>query len=259
MKVVILCGGLGTRLREETEYRPKPMVDIGGRPMLWHIMKIFAQHGLKDFVLCLGYKGNMIKEYFLNYEAMNNDFTISLGHSTSVAYHSAHKEKDFRVTLVDTGDETMTGGRVKRAARFIGDDDFMVTYGDGVSNVDIAKLLEFHKSHGRLATITTVHPISRYGMMGIDDKSRQVTSFVEKPRLSDWINAGYMVLKPQVLDYLEGDDCILEAAPLERLTGEGQLMAYRHEGFFYAMDTFREYKYLNELWASGQAPWKVWE
>lgn len=258
MKIVILCGGQGTRLREETEYRPKPLVDIGGRPILWHIMKRYAHYGFLDFVLCLGYRGTMIKEYFLNYEAMNNDFTICLGRTNEIEYHDAHREQDFRVTLADTGLDTLTGGRVKRIGRYLDDDTFMVTYGDGVADVDISRLLAFHRSHGRLATVTTVRPISRFGMIEINDKSL-VSSFVEKPQVDGWINAGYFVFNRKVLDYLDGDDCILEREPLERLASAGELAAYQHEGFFFAMDTYREYKYLNELWTNNQAPWKVWE
>lgn len=258
MRVMILCGGLGTRMREETEFRPKPLVEVGGRPILWHIMKFYAHYGFRDFVLCLGYRGNMIKEYFLNYEAMNNDFTICLGRQHRVTYHDAHKEQDFRVTLADTGLETMTGGRVMRAGKYIDDDTFMVTYGDGVSDVNVAALLDFHRAHGRLATITTVRPVSRFGVLEMDGGGR-VLNFAEKPQLDGWASAGFFVFDRRVLDYLTGDDCVLEQEPLERLAREGQLMAFRHEGFFFAMDTYREYKYLNDLWAGGAAHWKVWQ
>lgn len=258
MKVVILCGGLGTRLREETEYRPKPLVDIGGRPILWHIMKLYAHFDLRDFVLCLGYRGNMIKEYFLNYEAMNNDFTACLGRQNQIEYHEAHEEQDFRVTLADTGQETMTGGRIKRVQKYLDGKTFMVTYGDGVADVDIRAVLDFHHAHGRLATVTAVRPSSRFGAIDID-QANTVSSFAEKPQADGWINAGFFVFNAGIFDYLGGDDTILERAPLERLAQEGQLMAYRHEGFFFAMDTYREYKYLNDLWDSGQSPWKVWE
>ena len=258
MKVIILCGGQGTRLREETEYRPKPLVDVGGRPILWHIMKLYAHHGFRDFVLCLGYRGNMIKEYFLNYEAMNNDFMICLGQKHHINYFGAHEEQDFRVTLADTGLETQTGARVKMIERYITEDLFMVTYGDGLSDVDITKLVEFHKSHGRLATVTTMRPISRYGILELDEQGN-VTDFAEKPQIDGWANTGFFVFNRAVFDYINDDpDCVLEREPLERLARDGQLMAYRHEGFFHAMDTYREYMYLNELWASGQAPWKVW-
>ncbi len=258
MKVVMLCGGLGTRLREETEYRPKPLVEVGGRPLLWHIMKGYAHHGFRDFVLCLGYRGNMIKDYFLKYEAMNNDFTICLGRESHIQFMGAHQEQDFSVTLADTGLDTMTGGRVKRIARYLGDDEtFLLTYGDGLSDVNIRAVLEFHKNHGKLATVTSVSPFSRFGILDIDDDG-MVNRFVEKPRSDGAVSAGFFAFNRKVLDYLWGDDCILEREPLEKLSQEGQLMAYRHEGFFYAMDTYREYVALNEMWASQRAPWKVW-
>lgn len=259
MQVVILCGGQGTRLREETEFRPKPLVEVGGKPILWHIMKLYAHHGFADFVLCLGYRGNMIKDYFLNYEAMNNDFTMRLGTRNEVTFHDRHHEQDFKVTLAETGLETMTGGRVKRASRYIEGDDFFVTYGDGLSNVDIRKLYAYHKSHGRLATITTVNPISRFGIVEVDSGGR-VTSFVEKPQIDGIASAGFMVFKKEMLEYLDTDaGCVLETAPLEALVAAGELMSYHHDGFFFAMDTYREYKALNDLWDSGRAPWRVWE
>ena len=258
MKVVILCGGLGTRLREETEFRPKPMVEIGGRPILWHIMKMYAHHGFRDFVLCLGYRGNTIKDYFLNYEAMNNDFTMYLGQRSEIRYHGRHREQGYSVTLADTGLESMTGGRVRKIQKYIDGDTFLLTYGDGVSDVDIGRLLEFHRSHGKIATVTTVPPLSRFGILELADQSR-VLRFIEKPKSEGWISAGYFALERQVFDYLGGDECVFEREPLERLAADGQLMAYRHEGFFYAMDTFREYQHLNDLWASGNAPWKVWD
>jgi glucose-1-phosphate cytidylyltransferase len=258
MKVVILCGGQGTRLREETEFRPKPLVEVGGRPILWHIMKTYANAGFREFVLCLGYRGNMIKEYFLNYEAMNNDFTICLGEKEQISYHGAHKEQDFHVTLADTGQETMTGGRLERVRKYIGDSPFLLTYGDGLADVDLDKLIAFHKSHGKLATVTTVRPVSRYGIIELDHTS-QVSKFIEKPLLDGWASVGYFVLQPEVFDLLTGDDCVFEQNPLMALASDGQLMGYQHEGFFFAMDTYREYKYLNDLWAKGEAPWKVWE
>ncbi|MGO8815981.1 MAG: glucose-1-phosphate cytidylyltransferase [Terriglobia bacterium] len=257
MKVVILCGGLGTRLREETEFRPKPLVEIGSRPVLWHIMKAYAHYGFQEFVLCLGYRGNMIKDYFLNYEAMNNDFTITLGQKSQVLLDGAHQEQGFQVTLADTGLETMTGGRIKRIAKYVGKDTFMTTYGDGISDVNIGRLLEFHRSHGRLATLTSVRPVLRFGAVEIGEESR-VLEFMEKPVSEGWINAGFFVFNTGIFDYLTGDDCILERGPLERLAREGQLAAYRHEGFFYAMDTYRDYQHLSQIWASGKAPWKVW-
>jgi glucose-1-phosphate cytidylyltransferase len=257
MKVIILCGGQGTRLREETEYRPKPLVEVGGRPILWHIMKSYASYGFNDFVLCLGYRGSMIKEYFLNYEAMNNDFTICLGRNSTLDFNGAHKEQDFRVTLADTGQETMTGGRIKRIEKYVAGNTFLVTYGDGLADVNIADVLAFHKSHGKMATVTTVRPHSRFGILETASNGN-VLAFTEKPQLNGWANAGFFVFEPKLFEYIEGDDCILEREPLGRLAAEGQLMAYRHEGFFFAMDTYREYLYLNELWRSGKAPWRVW-
>jgi len=258
VKVVILCGGQGMRLREETEYRPKPLLEIGGRPILWHIMKIYAQAGFRDFVLCLGYRGQMIKEYFLNYEAMNNDFTICLGQQQRVAYHNAHAEQDFNVTMADTGLETMTGGRVSIVRKYIDDENFMVTYGDGVADLDVRAVLDFHMSHGRIATVTSVRPTSRFGILDLSDEGK-VHGFVEKPQLDGWANAGFLVFNRRIFDYLSGENCIMEREPLERLAREGELMAYRHEGFFYAMDTYREYLYLNDLWTSGRAPWRIWK
>lgn len=259
MKVVILCGGLGARMREETEFRPKPMVRVGSRPILWHIMKIFAHHGLRDFVMCLGYRGDQIKEYFLNYEAMNSDFTINLGRRNEIEYHGAHDEQDYRITLADTGAETMTGGRVRRVRPFLDDDTFMVTYGDGVADIDIKKLLAFHKSHGKLATVSTVRPVSRYGLVALD--GQKVTGFAEKPDIEGWASAGFFVFQREVFEYLDtgaGDQCVLEQEPMSRLAADGQLMAYRHDGFFFSMDTYREVGAINEIWASGKAPWKVW-
>jgi len=257
VKVVILCGGLGTRLREETEFRPKPMVEVGGRPILWHIMKSYAHHGFREFVLCLGYKGSIIKDYFLNYEAMNNDFSICLGQKSQIRYHGLHAEQNFGVTLADTGINCMTGGRIRKIERYIDGDTFLMTYGDGLSDVNIRHLVEFHKSHGKIATVTTVPPTSRFGMIDMADNDR-VYAFNEKPKTDGSISAGYFVLNREVFDYLGGDDCVFEGEPLERLAREGQLMAYRHEGFFYAMDTYREYQHLNELWGSGEAPWRAW-
>jgi glucose-1-phosphate cytidylyltransferase len=259
MKTMILCGGAGTRLREETEYRPKPMVEVGGRPILWHIMKTYAHYGHRDFILCLGYRANVIKEYFLNYEAMNNDFSLTLGKSREVQYMNRHAEQDFTVTLSDTGVETMTGARVKRASEYVDSDIFMVTYGDGLCDVDIGKLLEFHRAHGKLATITSVRPMSRFGVLDLDDHGK-VENFAEKPVSVGWINAGYMVFQREALKYFDAaPGCIMEREPMERLVRDGQLMAYRHHGFFYAMDTYREYRELNGLWDRGDAPWKVWQ
>ena len=256
VKVVLLAGGLGTRMREETEYKPKPMVEVGGKPVLWHLMKSFASHGLTEFVVCTGYRGDVIKDYFLNYDARMNDFTAHLGKSTRIEVHGNHTEHDWKVTVADTGPTTMTGGRVKRASKYI-DGRFMVTYGDGLADVDVKALLAFHESHGKLATVTTVRPLSRFGVMDLD-KTGQVQQFREKPQTDDYVNAGFFVFEPQVLDYLD-DECVLEQVPLERLAAEGQLMAYRHEGFWQPMDTYREFTMLNEMWDSSNAPWKVWE
>jgi len=258
MKVVILCGGQGARMREETEFRPKPMVRVGARPILWHIMKIFAHHGLSDFVMCLGYRGDQIKEYFLNYEAMNSDFTVALGRRHEITYHGAHDEQDFRITCADTGPDSMTGGRVRRIKPFVDGETFVVTYGDGVADIDVKALLAFHRSHGKLATVTTVRPVSRYGLVALDGDN--VRRFAEKPDIEGWASAGFFVFEPGVFDYLDGGDaCVLEQEPMARLAADGQLMAYRHEGFFFAMDTYREVAEINRIWASGDAPWKLWD
>lgn len=255
MKVVILCGGRGFRLQEETEYRPKPLVPIGGRPILWHIMRIYAHYGFHDFTLCLGYRGDMIKEYFANYDTMSGDFTVHLGHQQSITYESSHDERDYHVTLADTGLDTMTGGRINRIKKYVDEDTFMLTYGDGLSDVNIKKLFDFHQSHGRCATVTAVHPVSRWGILDIN-KDGKVLSFAEKPVTNDWVSAGFFVFNRRLFDYLNNDECVLEQEPLQRIAQEGQLMAYKHEGFFFPMDTYRDYKYLNDLWDRGQAPWK---
>lgn len=258
MKCILLAGGQGTRLREETHIRPKPMLDIGDRPLLWHIMKTYAHYGHSDFIVCLGYLGQVIRDYFLNYEAMTNDVTVTLGRNYATEFHQRHAEQDFRVTLSDTGENTMTGGRIKRVAPYLqSEQTFMATYGDGLADVDIDALLAFHKSHGRIATITAARPDSRFGILDLDDNDK-VTRFIEKPKLDGWINIGFFVFEREFLDYIEGDDTVLEKAPLERLASEGQLVAYKHPGFFYSMDTFREYQLLNEMWQQGKAPWKVW-
>ena len=258
MKVVILCGGQGTRMREETEFKPKPLVEIGGKPVLWHIMKLFAHHRQNDFCLALGYKGDLIKQYFLNYEPMNTDFTITLGKNSKALFHGAHTEQDMKVTLADTGLETMTGARVKRVAPYLDDDTFMVTYGDGVSDIDIEALLAFHKSHGKLATVSAHRPISRYGVLDIDSDHR-VTSFAEKPQIEGTVSMGFFVFQKKVLDYIDDDiTCNLEREPLQKLAREGELMAFKHEGFFHPMDTYRDYLALNEMWEKGNAPWVKW-
>ena len=256
VKTMILCGGLGTRLREETEYRPKPLVEIGGKPILWHIMKLYSHFGLASFVLCLGYRGDMIREYFLNYREMNADITVRLDSGREeIDYHDSFEEEHFEVTLAETGLETMTGGRVKLASRHLDGERFMVTYGDGVGDVSIDKLLAFHREHGKLATVTTVRPPSRFGVVEVDGGDA-VRGFREKPRLEDWVSAGYFVFEPQVLDYLTPES-VLEEEPLRSLAAEEQLAAYRHEGFWAPMDTYRDRLALEALYREG-APWKVW-
>jgi len=254
MRVVILAGGLGTRLAEETSVRPKPMVEIGGRPILTHIMGWYAAHGFNEFVVALGYKGEMIKQYFMHYYALNSDITVALGTGQLTVYDSPHS--DWIVHLVDTGAHTMTGGRLLRLRNWLPDETFMMTYGDGLSNVDLKALYAFHVRHGRLATVTAARPPARFG--NIEVEGDQVMRFAEKPQAGEgWINAGFFVLNRGVLDYIEGDEVIWERAPLERLAQAGQLMAYQHEGFWQPMDTLREKQYLEELWQSGEAPWQV--
>jgi glucose-1-phosphate cytidylyltransferase len=256
MKVVILAGGAGTRLSEETSVRPKPMVEIGGKPMLWHIMKIYAHHGYTDFVICLGFKGYVIKEYFSNYFLHMSDVTIDLTNNR-VNVHHRHAEP-WSVTLVDTGVDSMTGGRVKRIAPYIGNERFMLTYGDGVADVDISALVRFHCGHGKLATVTSTQPGGRFGALSVGEGDR-VVSFQEKPAGDgSWINGGFFVLEPQVFARIASDATIFERGPLEQLARDGELMAYRHAGFFQPMDTLRDKLHLEELWRSGQAPWKVW-
>ena len=255
MKVVILAGGMGTRLAEETEVKPKPMVVIGGRPILWHIMAIYAAYGFKEFVIALGYKGEIIKDYFLHYHYRSSTLAIHLN-SGEVVVRDGNCE-DWIVHLVDTGLETQTGGRVKRGARFVGNETFMLTYGDGVANVNITRLLDFHRSHGRLATVTAVRPPARFGSLSFDGDL--VVRFAEKPQTGEgWINGGFFVLEPDVADYIEGDSTTFEREPLERLAQEGQLVAYRHDGFWRCMDTLRDVRLLESLWQSGNPPWKVW-
>lgn len=257
MKAVLLAGGLGTRMREETEFRPKPMVEVGGRPVLWHIMKILGHSGIQDFIVCTGYKSEYIKSYFSNYGVSNLDFTITLGDASSIKYHGSHDEFDWQVTVADTGLSTMTGGRIKRIQRYVGDETFLCTYGDGIADVDINALIAFHKAHGKIATMTTTQPLSRFGVIDIDDDGA-VGKFREKPQTEDWINIGYFIFEPTIFDYLDGDSTVLEEEPLHRLAGEGQIAAFRHHGFWQPMDTFRESQMLNELWESGSAPWKTW-
>jgi len=256
MKTVILCGGMGTRLSEETQVKPKPMVEIGGKPILWHILSLYARYGYKDFVLALGYKGEVIKDYFLHYHPRTSDVKVHLA-SGRVEYANTLAE-DWDVEMVHTGEGTMTGGRLRRLRPILeGGGTFMLTYGDGLSNVPIDRLVAFHERHGRLATVTAVRPPARFGTMAFDGD--RVVEFEEKPQVGEgWINGGFFVFEPEVLDYIEGDHTVLEAEPLENLAKDGQLMAYKHEGFWHCMDTLRDRNYLEDVWRSGRAPWKRW-
>lgn len=254
MKVIILAGGFGTRLSEYTEAIPKPMITIGGQPMLWHIMRTYAHYGHKDFYLALGYRAEVIKDYFLNYRALNADFTIDLANGTIDNYQT--DAPDWRVTMVNTGISTMTGGRVKRLRRFIGNETCMLTYGDGVANINLDQLLDFHRGHGKLVSVTAVHPGARFGELQM--VGSQVASFQEKPQTTQgWINGGFFVIEPKFFDLISGDSSVLEREPLERAAEKGELMAFRHEGFWQCMDTKRDRDLLEELWAKGQAPWRV--
>jgi glucose-1-phosphate cytidylyltransferase len=257
MKAVILAGGLGTRLSEETATRPKPMVDVGGKPILWHILKMYAQHGVNDFVICCGYKGYVIKEYFANYFLHMSDVTFDMRSNRMEVHHK--RAEPWNVTLVDTGDDSMTGGRLRRVAKYVQDEEaFCFTYGDGVGDIDISATIDFHRSHGKAATLTATYPPGRFGALEI--KNRQVMSFKEKPKGDGaLINGGFFVLSPKVLDYLNDDSDIWEQQPLAQLAAEGELMAYQHEGFWQPMDTLRDKQLLEELWTSGKAPWKTWE
>lgn len=258
MKVVILCGGRGTRLREKTEIKPKPMIEIGGKPILWHIMKIYSYFGFNEFVLCLGYKGDIIKRYFYHYELLNNDFTVELGQPDKMEIHSSHNETDWKVTLADTGIKTLKGGRIKRIEKYIDEDTFMLTYGDGLADINLKALLSFHKKHGRLGTITGVHPPSRFGEMDLKDQN--VVSFTEKPQASRGrINGGFFVLNNEIFDYLTSDeDCNFEIGPLEKIAKNGELMIYKNKGQWMCMDTYRDMQYLNKLYDEDKAFWKVW-
>lgn len=258
MKVVILAGGLGTRLSEETKSRPKPMVEIGGEPILWHIMKHYSHYGFHEFIICLGYKGEVIKDYFLHYAMRHSDITIDQQHPERIVTH--HREVEpWRITLVDTGAETMTGGRVKRIAPYVDRQPFMLTYGDGLSDVNLRELVDYHQGHGKLATVTAVRPEARFGALQLTDHSR-VMRFEEKvPGDGYWINGGFFVCQPEVLDYLEGDDTVWEKKPLEQLAGEDQLMAYRHNGFWHPMDTLRDRKTLEQMWEQNLAKWQSWK
>ena len=256
MKAVILAGGMGTRISEESHLRPKPMIEIGGKPIIWHIMKIYSAHGINDFVVCLGYRGYMIKEYFANYFLHMSDVTIDIGKNKLEVHNNS--AEPWQVTLVDTGESTMTGGRLRRVKAYLGEEDFCFTYGDGVTDLNIRDVLAFHKRHGRLATVTAVEPQARYGALDLD--GQQVLSFVEKPAGgAGWINGGFFVLSAKIIDYIDGDATSWEREPMERLAKERQLQAYLHSGFWLPMDTLRDKNHLEDLWSSGNAPWKVWK
>ncbi|MFN2498989.1 MAG: glucose-1-phosphate cytidylyltransferase [Pyrinomonadaceae bacterium] len=255
MKAVILAGGRGSRISEETDSKPKPMIEVGGRPILWHIMKVYSAHGIQDFIVCCGYKGYLIKEYFANYFLHMSDVTFDMKNN-QMKIHQNYAEP-WQVTLVDTGTDTMTGGRLKLVRSYLDDENFCFTYGDGLADLDIAALLDFHNQHGGLATVTSVQPPGRFGALVVD--GNKVVSFEEKPQSGGWINGGFFVLNPKVIDYIEGDDTLWEREPMERLATDGQLSTYFHRGFFQPMDTLRDKNQLEELWDSGKAPWKVWE
>jgi glucose-1-phosphate cytidylyltransferase len=256
MKTVILAGGLGTRLSEETSIRPKPMVEIGGKPMLWHILSIYSAYGHNDFAIALGYKGEVIKKYFMDFYPLNNNLFVDLESGQIEPRGGEHPK--WHVCLVDTGDSTQTGGRIKRMRSVIGNEAFMLTYGDGVANIDIAKLVKFHRAHGKLATVTAVRPPARFGRIELDGS--RVVSFSEKPQTSEgWINGGFFVLEPGVFDYIDGDDTAWEKGPMQRLAEDGELFAYQHEGFWQPMDTLRDRTLLNDMWEEGRAPWKTWK
>jgi glucose-1-phosphate cytidylyltransferase len=256
MKVVILAGGLGTRLSEETVLKPKPMVEIGGMPILWHIMKTYSNYGFNDFVVCLGYKGFVVKEYFANYFIHKSDVTIDLK-SNSVEVHDTQAEP-WKITLVDTGDNSMTGGRIKRIQKHIGNETFMLTYGDGVADININTLVDFHKKNNKYCTVTAVQPSGRFGLLNINEEN-QVNSFFEKPKGDgSWINGGYFVCEPQIFDFIDGDETIWEKNPMERIATEGQMCAFKHQGFWRPMDTLKDKMDLNDMWNQNNAPWKIW-
>jgi glucose-1-phosphate cytidylyltransferase len=258
MKVVILAGGFGTRISEESAVRPKPMIEIGHKPILWHVMKIYGAHGLTDFVLCCGYRGEMIKDYFVNYVLHRSDVTFDLRENKLEVHRQ--KAEPWRVTLIDTGDKAMTGGRIKRVQAYLDDEPFCLTYGDGVSDVNISELIRFHRDQKKLATLTAVQPPGRFGAFTLEKQQAQIPSFREKPDGDGaWINGGFFVLQPEVMNYIAGDDTVWEKEPMERLAHEGQLSAFRHTGFWQPMDTMRDRMYLEGLWAEGKAPWKIWK
>ena len=256
MEALILAGGLGTRLREETEFKPKPMVEVGGKPILWHIMKNLAMQGIEDFTVATGYKGDSIKDYFLNYHVRNNDITVDLGKQSRFTPHGLHDESNWKVTLANTGELTMTGGRVFQSEKYISGDRFLCTYGDGLADINIDSLLRFHLSHGKIATVTTVQPLSRFGVMDVDNEGL-VKNFREKPTMDGWINAGFFIFEREIFNYLDSE-CVLEQEPLMKIASEGQLGAYKHRGFWQPMDTFRESIFLNDLWKRNNAPWRNW-
>lgn len=258
MKAVILAGGYGTRISEESGIRPKPMVEIGGRPILWHIMKIFSAHGINEFVILCGYKSHVIKDFFANYSMYRSDVTFDVtNHSMEVHKNGA---ENWKVTLVETGEDTLTGGRIKKAKEYIGDETFLLTYGDGVSDVNITELIKFHKEHKGLASVTAVQPSGRFGIFNLKQGQKKVSGFREKDTVdTGWVNGGYFVLEPGIFDYIEGDLTTWEQEPMKNLASDGQLFAYRHEGFWHPMDTLRDKTVLEKLWNSGKAPWKVWE
>ncbi|GAC41571.1 glucose-1-phosphate cytidylyltransferase [Paenibacillus popilliae] len=258
MKVVILAGGYGTRISEESHLKPKPMVEIGQKPILWHIMKLYSNHGFHDFIICLGYKGFYIKEYFTHYFLHESDVTFDFRNHNQLITHD-HTAEPWKVTLVNTGLDTMTGGRVKQIQKFVGNETFMMTYGDGVSDVNISELVDYHKLHGKLATVTSVQPNGRFGALKLSD-SNEVLGFQEKPKGDgSWINAGFFVLQPEVFNYISNDSTIFEREPLENLAKDNELMCFKHEGFWQPMDTLRDKNYLEELWKIGKAPWKTWD
>lgn len=255
MQAVILCGGKGTRMREETEYRPKPLVPIGGKPILWHIMKIYSQYGINDFILCTGYKGDMIKQYFMEMYWRNNDFTLHINGDKNIEFHTIEKE-NWNITIIDTGLETLTGGRLKKIQDYIKEENFLMTYGDGVCDVNVKKLIDFHKNKKTAATITGVYPMSPFGLIEVENGI--VKSFKEKPRLNDMINGGYMVLNKKVFDYIQKEDCMFEEEPLEKLAIDSQLAVFEHKGFWTSIDTFKDIEKINKMWDKGDTPWKTW-
>ncbi|MDW8799691.1 glucose-1-phosphate cytidylyltransferase [Clostridium sp. A1-XYC3] len=256
MKAVILCGGKGTRMREETEYRPKPLVLVGGKPILWHIMKLYSHYGINDFILCVGYKGDMIKQYFMEMYWRNNDFTLHINGNKNIDYLTK-EEDNWKITIVDTGLETGTAARLKQVEKYIEENTFMFTYGDGLSDVNLIELLEYHKSKNRISTLTGVHPFSTFGLMDVENGI--VKSFREKPVLMDMVNGGYMVLNKRVFDYIPDEDCMFEQEPLKNLAKDSQLAVYEHNGFWRALDTFKDVEVVNNMYENGDAPWKIWK